>query len=75
MKKYMAPVTEIMNMESFAMICISKLDRDYDISDNSGNNPYQNPDWADDGEIGDDGDLSSTGKDGSDPWDEVDDEE
>lgn len=75
MKKYMAPVTEIMNMESFAMICSSKLDRDYDISDDSGKNPYQNPDWADGGEIGDDGGMNSTAKGGAGLWDDVDDEE
>ena len=75
MKKYVAPVTEILKIESSSMICGSKIDREYDISDDSGNNPYQNPDWADDGDIDDDGDLNSTGKGNNNLWGEVDDED
>lgn len=69
MKKYEAPVTEIMKMESFSVICGSKIDREYDISDPNSENPYQNPDWADDGDIDDDGELNSTAKSWGDLWD------
>ena len=68
MKKYDTPVTEILEMDSFSVICGSKIDREYEISDPSGNNPNQNPDWYDDGDIDDDGELNSTAKDWGDLW-------
>ena len=74
MKKYVTPVTEILKLDIASMICGS-IERDYDISDDSGNNPYQNPDWADDGEIGDDGGLNSTAKGSNGLWSDFDDEE
>jgi len=63
MKKYMAPVTEIIDMEASAMICASKGGREGEISNNSGNNPYQNPDWHYKDPIeDDDGELNSQSK-------------
>ena len=41
MKKYMAPVTEIIDMEASSMICASKIKRDGEISDNSERSPSE----------------------------------
>ena len=70
MKKYMTPVTEIIDLEASSMICGSNGGREHEISDNSGKNEYQNPDWYqyDDTED-DDGELNSTAKSGM-LWDE-----
>ena len=63
MKKYMAPVTEIIYLEASSMICGSNGGREGEISDNSGNNPYQNPDWYQhDPTEDDDGELNSQSK-------------
>ena len=73
MKKYMAPVTEIIDMEASAMICASNGGREGEISDNSGDNPYQNSDWYQDDPIDDDyGNLGSTAKSNS-LWDDFED--
>ena len=76
MKKYVAPVTEIINLEASTMVCASPTGgRGDEISDNSGTNPYQNPDWYQNDDIeDDDGDLNSTGKGNNNLWGEVDDE-
>ena len=70
MKKYMTPVAEIIDLEASSMICGSKGGRESEISDNSGTNNYQNPDWyqSDDTED-DDGELNSQSKSGM-LWDE-----
>jgi hypothetical protein len=63
MKKYMAPVTEIIDMEASSMICASKIKRDGEISDNSERSPYQNADWYQYDPIeDDDGELNSQSK-------------
>ncbi len=71
MKKYMTPVTEIIDLEALSMVCASeKGEREGEISDNSGNNPYQNPDWYQhDTTEDDDGELNSQSK-SSMIWDE-----
>ena len=70
MKKYMTPVTEIINLEASSMICGSKIEREGEISSNTGDNPYQNSDWYQDDEIeDDDGELNSQSK-SSMIWDE-----
>jgi hypothetical protein len=62
MKKYMTPVTEIINLEASSMICGSKIQREGDISDNT-DNPNQNPDWHYTDPIeDDDGELNSQSK-------------
>lgn len=72
MKKYMTPVTEIIDLEALSMVCASPEPgkRESEISDNSGKNDYQNPDWYqyDDTED-DDGELNSQAK-SSMIWDE-----
>ena len=76
MKKYMTPVTEIIYLEASSMVCASPEPgkRESEISDNSGNNSYQNPDWYqyDDTED-DDGVLNSQSKSSS-LWDDFEDE-
>lgn len=68
MKKYVTPVTEIIGMDNSSTLCGS-IQRGYEISDDSGNNPYQNPDWYDEGDIeDDDGTLNSQGKEWGDLW-------
>jgi hypothetical protein len=63
MKKYMAPVTEIIYLEASSMICGSKGGREGQISDNSGRSPYQNADWYQYDPIeDDDGELNSQSK-------------
>jgi hypothetical protein len=63
MKKYMAPVTEIIDMEASSMICASKIKRDGEISDNSERSPYKNSDWYQYDPIeDDDGELNSQSK-------------
>lgn len=63
MKKYMAPVTEIIDMEASAMICASNGEREGDISKDDPTNPYQNPDWHYKDPIeDDDGELNSQSK-------------
>lgn len=66
MKKYMAPVTEILYLETSSMVCASpdpKVVREDEISDNDSGNPYQNPDWYQNDPIEDDyGDLNATAK-------------
>lgn len=74
MKNYMAPVTEIIDLETSSMICGSKIQREGEISDNSGNNPYQNSDWYQDNPIeDDDATLDATAKSNS-LWDDFDEE-
>lgn len=72
MKKYMTPVTEIIDLEASSMVCASPQPggREGEISDNSGTNEHQNPDWYqyDDTED-DDGELNSQSKSGM-LWDE-----
>jgi hypothetical protein len=69
MKKYMTPVTEIINLEASSMICGSKIQREGEISDVT-DNPNQNPDWYQDDPIeDDDGELNSQSK-SSMIWDE-----
>ncbi len=83
MKKYVTPVTEILKLEVTNMVCASVTGgRENDFGAGGSGNPYANPDYDNEGNGGnpydtgdDDGGLNSTGKDGSDPWDEVDDEE
>ena len=83
MKKYVTPVTEILKLEVTNMVCASVTGgRENDFGAGGSGNPYANPDYDNEGNGGnpydtgdDNGDLNSTGKDGSDPWDEVDDEE
>ncbi|MBO6253890.1 MAG: hypothetical protein J6O49_09610 [Bacteroidaceae bacterium] len=76
MKKYLAPVTEIIMLEATSMVCASPEPgkRESEISDNSGKNDYQNPDWYqyDDTED-DDGVLNSQSKSSS-LWDDFEDE-
>ena len=63
MKKYMAPVTEIIDLEASSMICGSKGGREGQISDNSERSPYQNADWYQYDPIeDDDGELNSQSK-------------
>ena len=70
MKKYMTPVTEIIDLEASSMICGSKGGREGEISDNSGTNEHQNPDWYQhDTTEDDDGELNSQAK-SSMIWDE-----
>ena len=70
MKKYMTPVTEIIDLEASSMICGSKGGREGEISDNSGTNEHQNPDWYQhDPTEEDDGELNSQSK-SSMIWDE-----
>ena len=67
MKKYMTPVTEIINLEASSMICGSKIKRDGEISDNSERSPYQNSDWYQYDPIeDDDATLDATAKGNSD---------
>lgn len=74
MKKYMTPVTEILNLEATSMICASKIDREGDISKDDPSNPYQNPDWHYTDPIeNDEGELNSTAK-GNSLWDDFEDE-
>lgn len=73
MKKYMTPVTEIINLEASSMICGSKITREGEISDNSERSPYQNSDWYYKDPIEDDyGNLGSTAKGNSDIVDDED---
>ena len=73
MKKYITPVTEIINLEASSMICGSKIEREGEISSNTGDNPYQNSDWYQDDPIEDDyGNLGSTAKGNSDIVDDDD---
>ena len=72
MKKYITPVTEIINLEASSMICGSKITREGEISDKDSGNSFQNPDWYQDDEIEDDyGNLGSTAKSSS-LWDDFD---
>ena len=74
MKRYMSPVTEILNLEATSMICASKIVREGEISKDDSSNPYQNSDWYQDDEIeDDDGELNSTAKSSS-LWDDFEDE-
>lgn len=83
MKKYVTPVTEILKLEVTSMVCASVTGgRENDFGAGGSGNPYANPDYDNEGNGGnpydtgdDNGDLNSTGKDGSGLWDEVDDEE
>ena len=71
MKKYMAPVTEIIDLEASSMICGSKIQREGEISDKT-DNPYQNPDWYYKDPIeDDDATLDATAKSSS-LWDDFD---
>lgn len=72
MKRYMTPVTEILNLEATSMICASKIVREGEISDKDSGNSFQNPDWYQYDEIeDDDGELNSTAKSNS-LWDDFD---
>ena len=70
MKKYITPVTEFFDTEQSFLICASiKGEREHEISDNSGNNQYQNPEWYQyDDSDDDDGELNSQSKDWGDLW-------
>lgn len=68
MKKYMTPVTEIIDMEASAMICASKGGRMGDIGAGGTGSNYADPNWDNQGHDGptdsdeDYGDLNSTAK-------------
>ena len=70
MKKYMTPVTEIIDLEASSMICGSKIQREGEISKEETTDPNQNPGWYQDDPIeDDDGELNSQSK-SSMIWDE-----
>ncbi len=74
MKKYMTPVTEILNLEATSMICASKIVREAEISDKDSGNSFQNPDWYYKDPIeDDDATLDATAKSSS-LWDDFEDE-
>lgn len=82
MKKYIVPITEILNMDAVSFVCASTGGgRQGDIGAGGSGSDYADPNWDNQGNGGptdtgdDNGGMNSTGKDGSDPWDEVDDEE
>ena len=77
MKKYMTPVTEIINFETLSMICGSKGGRMGDIGAGGTGSDYADPNWDNQGHDGptdsdeDYGDLNSTAKSSS-LWDDFD---
>jgi hypothetical protein len=78
MKKYMAPVTEIIDMEASAMICASKGGRMGDIGAGGTGSDYADPNWDNQGYGGstdtdeDYGNLNSNAKSNSDIVDDED---
>ena len=83
MKKYVAPVTEILKLEVTNMVCATVTGgRENDFGAGGSGNPYANPDWDNEGNGGDpydtgddDGELNSTAKGSNGLWSDFDDEE